>query len=130
MYKQIFFTNVLRLLSERGWTKKDLHEKSGISRSFLTDLTHGTGNPSLETMMAIADALEVPLTLLLEWTDLPREVMQMLHRGRAKTGLPPGYERVWAILPDHQAFIVHKWEEAARKEIGRRATDKAKKSKE
>jgi hypothetical protein len=29
--------------------------------------------------------------------------------------LPKGYEKVSVILPEHQAFIVKKWDEAARK---------------
>lgn len=29
--------------------------------------------------------------------------------------LPKGYERVSAVLPEHQAFIVKKWDEAAKK---------------
>jgi len=34
----------------------------------------------------------------------------------AKNGnLPDGFERVAAVLPEHQAFIVKKWAEAAKK---------------
>ena len=48
MYKYIFFTNVLRILDERGMTKKELSERSGVSISFLSDLTTGKANPSLK----------------------------------------------------------------------------------
>ncbi|WP_338423310.1 helix-turn-helix domain-containing protein, partial [Xylella fastidiosa] len=41
MYNIIFFTNILRLLDERGMTKYELSEKAGISISFLSDLTNG-----------------------------------------------------------------------------------------
>ena len=34
-----------------------------------------------------------------------------------KGNLPEGFERVAAVLPEHQAFIVKKWGEAARKKL-------------
>ncbi len=117
MYSYIFFTNVLRLLDERQMTKKELSEKSGISISFLSDLTTGKANPSLKVMGEVAQALEMPLPLLLESTDLTQEDLDALVGGKAPRSLPPGYERVAAVLPEHQAFIVKKWEEAARKKL-------------
>jgi len=32
-------------------------------------------------------------------------------------GLPEGYERVTAVLPEHQAFIVRKWEAGAKDKL-------------
>lgn len=55
-------------------------------------------------MEAIAEALKVPLTILLEYTDLDRNNLDMIDS--RTQGLPPGYERVFAVLPEHQAFIV------------------------
>jgi transcriptional regulator with XRE-family HTH domain len=117
MHNQILFTNILRLLNERGMTKNDLADKADISVSFLSDLTNGKANPSLKIMEAIADALETPLATLLENTDLEPEVLDALAGGKARRSLPEGYVRVSAILPDHQAFIVRKWDEAARKKL-------------
>jgi hypothetical protein len=34
------------------------------------------------------------------------------------TNLPPGYVRVSAVLPEHQAYIVRKWAEDAKKRNG------------
>lgn len=39
---------------------------------------------------------------------------------RAKEGLPPGFERVTAVLPTHQAFMVRKWEADASKKRGQK----------
>ena len=50
----------------RRLKKKDLAENAGLSVSFVSDVTAGKGNPSLETIAAIANALEVPLVALLE----------------------------------------------------------------
>lgn len=117
MYNQIFFTNILRLLDERGMTKQELHRRAGISMSFLSDLTNGKANPSLKVMEAIAAALETSLPLLLELTDLDTKSLEALAGGKSYKSLPSGFLRVTAVLPEHQAFIVRKWDEAARKKV-------------
>lgn len=117
VYKYIFFTNVLKILYERGMTKEELADSSGVSISFLSDITTGKGNPSLEKMEDIANALEVPLPLLLESTDLDNKTLEELAGKKMKSSLPAGYVRVCAVLPAPQAYIVRRWEEAARKKI-------------
>ena len=117
MYNYIFFTNILRLLDERSMTKAELSELAGISISFLSDLTNGKANPSLQTMTAIAEALETSLPFLLESTDLDREALDALAGGKAPRSLPDGFVRVSVILQEHQAFVVNKWAEAARKKL-------------
>lgn len=95
-------------------------DKAGISISFLSDLTNGKANPSLKIMQNIAGALDAPLPMLLEATDLDPEALAELHGGKAaKRSLPPGYERVSVVLPEVQAFQVKKWGEAARKRLRR-----------
>lgn len=121
MYIQIFETNILRLLEEHDMTKQQLAEKADISISFLSDLTHGKANPSLKIMESIADALDVPLPHLLESTELTFEQLAELRADSAKPkpSVPPGYERVSAILPEFQAFLVKQWAEVARKRLRR-----------
>ncbi len=115
VYNQIFFTNVLRLLSERGMTKDRLADLAGMSVSFLSDLTNGKANPSLKIMEAIAKALDASLPALLEMTDLDRETLDALAGGKAPSSLPPGLVRVAAVLTEYQAFTVRQWDEANRK---------------
>lgn len=121
VYIQIFETNILRLLEEHDMTKQELAEKADISISFLSDLTHGKANPSLKIMESIADALDVPLPHLLESTELTFEQLAELRADSAKPkpSVPSGYERVSAILPEFQAFLVKQWAEAARKRLRR-----------
>ncbi|WP_373991724.1 transcriptional regulator [Duganella sp. BuS-21] len=117
MYSLIFFTNVLRLLDERGITKYDLADQAGISISFLSDLTNGKANPSLKIMEAIALALNEPLPALLETTDLdPQSIATLVERPAMNT-LPAGYLRVYALLTEYQAFTVQQWDQANRKSI-------------
>lgn len=115
MYNQIFFTNVLRLLDERGMTKNELSELAGMSVSFLSDLTNAKANPSLKIMESIAKALDTPLPALLEMTDLDRDTLDALAGGKAPRSLPSGLVRVAAVLNEYQAFTVRQWDEANRK---------------
>ena len=112
MYNLIFFTNILRILDERGMTRLALSEKSGISISFLSDLTNGKANPSLKVMETIANTLDVPLSLLLDSTDMAREDLQSLSA--KQTWLPPGYVRINVILTEFQAFTVSKLDQKNR----------------
>jgi len=113
----ILFTNILRLLDERRMTKKELSEKAGVSLSFLSDLTNGKANPSLKVMESLAIALEVPLSLLLECTDLDQSQLDTVAGYTIPRSLPVGYEYTCAVLPEHQAYIVKKWANAAQKKI-------------
>lgn len=117
MYNQIFFTNVLRLLDERGMTKNELSDAAGMSVSFLSDLTNGKANPSLKIMESIAAALKTPLPMLLEVTDLDSDTLNVLAGGKYHSSLPAGLVRVNAILTEYQAFTVAQWDEANRKRL-------------
>ncbi|MBJ7420971.1 MAG: helix-turn-helix domain-containing protein, partial [Rhodoferax sp.] len=97
--------------------KKDLAEKSGVSLAFLSDITTGKANPSLKNMEHIANALELPLPLLLESTDLDSQTLEALAGGKPFTSLPKGYQRVSVVLPDYRAFQVKKWGEETRRKL-------------
>lgn len=114
MYNHIFFTNILKFLDERGMTKQELSAAADVSISFLSDLTNGRANPSLKTMEAIAQALEVPLPLLLESTDMDDESLAQLAGQASIKRHPAGFVQVVAMLPEHQAFIVKKWAAAVK----------------
>lgn len=100
-------------------TKQQLADKAGMSISYLSDLTNGKGNPSLEMMENLADALDTPLPTLLEQTDLDRDALDALKGAATKSSLPPGFERVSVVLPSVQAYQVKQWGEAARKRLQR-----------
>jgi transcriptional regulator with XRE-family HTH domain len=114
-YNLIFFTNILRILDEKGLTKSDLASAAGISVSFLSDLTTGQGNPSLRIMEQIATALDTPLATLLESTDLDKETLDALAGGHARLSLPDGFVRVAATLTEFQAFQARQWDAENRK---------------
>lgn len=116
-YHEIFFTNILRILDERGMTNDELSERSGISASFISDLARGKANPSLRTMEAIAAALDIALPALLESTDLDRAALDELAGGKTRSSLPKGYERVTVILTSFEAFVAKGQDEVNRKKL-------------
>lgn len=122
MHNQIFFTNILRLLDERGITKNELAERAGMSVSFLSDLTNGKANPSLKIMESLADALATPLATLLEATDLSREDLDRLNEGKTFSSLPQGFVRVTATLTEYQAYQVRQWDRANTAQIAKQQT--------
>jgi transcriptional regulator with XRE-family HTH domain len=66
-------TQVLRLLAERikalrsakGWSQEQLAERASIQRSYLADLERGYRNPSVRTLVKVANALGVSPSELL-----------------------------------------------------------------
>ncbi len=117
MYNIIFFTNILRILDEKGMTKSELAAKADMSVSFLSDLTTGKANPSLKIMESIGAALETPLPMLLESSDLDREALDAMAGGKMPQSLPKGFVRICAVLPEAKAYVVRKWEEEAKKKM-------------
>jgi transcriptional regulator with XRE-family HTH domain len=115
LYYYIFFKNVMRVLRARGMSKHDLSEQSGVSMSFLSDLTRGKANPSLKVMEAIAEALQIPLPLLLESSYLSGDDAEGLGEWKEPGSLKHGLVRVNALFPPQKAFIVMKW--ALRRDI-------------
>jgi transcriptional regulator with XRE-family HTH domain len=51
--------NLRRLRAERGVTLAGLTRASGVARATVTNLEAGRGNPTVETLFALADALGV-----------------------------------------------------------------------
>lgn len=99
-------------------TKTELSEKSSVSISFLSDLTTGKGNPSLEIMEKIAIALNIPLSTLLEPADSDGNTLGNSQKSVVfPFEIPSGYERVVAVIPEHRAYQVKKWAEEAKKKL-------------
>ena len=57
--------NVAALRHARGLTQHDLAAAAGVPRSTVTTLESGTGNPSLQSLLKVAQALAAPLDELL-----------------------------------------------------------------
>jgi len=51
--------NILRYRSEKGWSQQALAGEAELSLRYLAGVERGEENPSLETMLAIAQALSI-----------------------------------------------------------------------
>lgn len=58
-------SNLRRLRRARGWSLVELARRAGTARATLTQLESGGGNPTLETLYALANALGAPLADLI-----------------------------------------------------------------
>src|ERR671916_36555 len=58
--------NVRALRLQAGYTLADLADAAGLGKSTLAQLESGKANPSVETLWAIAAALQVPFSRLVE----------------------------------------------------------------
>lgn len=72
---------------ERGWTLRDVSERSGLSPRFLVQLESGEGNISVRRLAEVARALETtPAALLAETGEAqPRPAALLGLRGAGKT---------------------------------------------
>ena len=61
-----------------GLSLTELAKRAGIAKSTLSQLENGVGNPSLETLWALAQALGVPLSRLV---DPPHQGVQVIRAG-------------------------------------------------
>lgn len=57
---------VRRERSRTGWSAAELARRAGISKASISQLESGAGNPSVETLWALSDALGVPFSALVD----------------------------------------------------------------
>jgi transcriptional regulator with XRE-family HTH domain len=114
-------TNVRVLRTDAGWSQDALAARAGLSKGAVVALESGTANPTLHTLVQVADALSVPLAVLLERAPSPdvelvlTDDVEALWRGprggwarRVLTPLPPSRIEVWRWrLHPHEVFASH-----------------------
>jgi transcriptional regulator with XRE-family HTH domain len=64
-------TNLRRLRTDQSLSLSDLSRSSGVAKATLSALEGGRGNPTLETLSALAAALEIPMGDLITAADPP-----------------------------------------------------------
>ena len=105
-----FCRNVTRLMDEKHLSGMELGKISHVSPAIFSDIARGIANPKFKTMLAIADALGVPFSLLIEpensatWA-LYYSLSPVLPK------LPRGMEYVPAgiALPKERVKIIKEW---------------------
>ena len=79
--------NVRRLRLERGLSVVDLAARSGIARATLTQLESGRGNPTIETIAALAVALGADADRLLRYDPAPAVLVVRDGEGSRTSGI-------------------------------------------
>lgn len=70
--------SIRRERERAGLSLTELARRAAVAKSTLSQLESGTGNPSVETLWALAVALDVPFSRLV---DPPRQVVRVLRAG-------------------------------------------------
>lgn len=56
--------NIRRLRKERGWSQEELGERAALSYKFVGEIERGVVNPSLDSLLNIANALAIKIAKL------------------------------------------------------------------
>lgn len=64
---------VRKLRAEHGHTLKSLGAKAGLSIPYLSDIEHGRANPTLNTLISLANAFDMSLLDMLRGVDMVGE---------------------------------------------------------
>jgi transcriptional regulator with XRE-family HTH domain len=74
-----------------GLTLATVAERTGLNVGYLSQIENDKASPSLETLAALAAALDVPIAWFLVQTSIPPRVVRAADRPR-RSGLPEGGE--------------------------------------
>lgn len=67
-YQDLVARNVRRFRQERGLSMSELARRAGLAKQTLSTIEQGMGNPTVETLGVLSDALDIPVRRLLnEW---------------------------------------------------------------
>ena len=58
--------NVWQLRTAKGYSLRELEEISGVSKTTINNIENGKANPTIETLLLLAKALNVELSALFE----------------------------------------------------------------
>lgn len=64
----------------KGFTQEELAEKAKLSTKFIGEIERGAGNPTVESLARIAEALQIPPALL-----LTEETLETLSKQEIET---------------------------------------------
>ncbi|XVJ70460.1 MAG: helix-turn-helix transcriptional regulator [Rhizobacter sp.] len=63
---QRFGAVIRQAREQRGWSQEQLAGRAELNRSYMGEIERATAMPSLSTAMKLAQALQVPLSQLIE----------------------------------------------------------------
>lgn len=80
--REIFATNLKRIMEKRGITQADIVDKLGITSSTASDWVNARKYPRVDKMQMLAELLKVSLTDLRDRHDAQQEEEKMIHSAK------------------------------------------------
>src|ERR1700712_179512 len=94
----------------RGWTLDQLAEAAGVSRRMVVNVEQGAVNPSVGTLLRLADALRVGLPALVEPPETkPVKVTRRGERATLWRGAGGGRGMLVAAFTQSEVFELWDW---------------------
>lgn len=100
-------TAIRRERERLGISSAELARRAGIAKSTLSQLEAGTGNPSVETLWAIAVVAEVPFSTLVEPPSPPVRVVRAGERPALRSESSPFTSALLSACPPGARRDVH-----------------------
>lgn len=110
----VIAASLRRHRARAGLSLSEVAKRAGVAKSTLSQLESGTGNPSVETLWALAVALDTPFAALL---DPPRPKVQIIRAGDGPV--------IYSDQADYSATLVASSPPNARRDIYRIAASPA-----
>jgi transcriptional regulator with XRE-family HTH domain len=104
----VIAASLRRHRARTGLSLTEVAKRAGVAKSTLSQLESGTGNPSVETLWALAVALDTPFAALL---DPPRPKVQIIRAGEGPA--------IYSDQADYSATLVASSPPNARRDIYR-----------
>lgn len=98
---------VRKIRSQRKMKIKDLAVTAGVTNSLISQIENNKANPSINTLMAIARALDVPISALFEEDDHLEPVVRADNRKMLKTESGVTYYLMTPDMQSHQVGLVY-----------------------
>ncbi|GAA1107914.1 XRE family transcriptional regulator [Kribbella jejuensis] len=104
----VIAASLRRHRARAGLSLTEVAKRAGVAKSTLSQLESGTGNPSVETLWALAVALDTPFAALL---DPPRPKVQIIRAGEGPA--------IYSDQADYSATLVASSPPNARRDLYR-----------
>jgi transcriptional regulator with XRE-family HTH domain len=78
-----------------GWTLEEVHQRSGVTRSYIWSLEHDRSQPTLHILKQLSDALGVSLLVLIGEESIESPVVDQAMALRELTEAMEQVQRAW-----------------------------------
>ncbi|MFM9377082.1 helix-turn-helix domain-containing protein [Gordonia sp. VNK21] len=93
-----------------GLSVSELARRAGVSKATVSQLETGGGNPSVETLWALADALGVPFSVLVEEPAAPARLIRAAETTAIEAAGAPYSAALLSASPPHSRrdlYVIH-----------------------